>query len=171
MGGNLLTNNPFAILTFIAAPAILTNATSVLAMSTINRMLRTRDRMHELFRESEKAANVRNEKFIEQVNRVERQAMLLLNALHWIYVALGAFAAASLVTLLGGLFGQLGHETLIRVIIGAGLLLGFVGVTGLVGGCVNLFRATQLSLVNIREEADLIRARQARQKQDGPAAD
>ncbi len=162
MGGNLLSNNPFAILTFIAAPAILTNATSVLAMSTINRMLRTRDRMHELFRESEHAEKLHGAKFVEQVNRVERQALLLLQALHWIYLALSAFAAASLVTLLGALFGELEHETLIHVIIAAGLLLGFAGVGGLIGGCVNLFHATQLSLVNIREEADLIRARRER---------
>jgi hypothetical protein len=160
MGNNLLTNNPFAILTFIAAPAILTNATSVLAMSTINRMLRTRDRMHELFRESENAANVRGEKFIEQVNRVEQQAVLLLGALRWIYAALGAFAAASLVTLLGAVAGQTGNELFMRIVVGAGLLLGFIGVAGLVGGCANLFRATQLSMLNIREEADLIRARQ-----------
>jgi Protein of unknown function (DUF2721) len=169
MGSTLLTSNPFAVLTFIVAPAILTNATSVLALSTINRMLRTRDRMHELLKESENAATLHGAHFVEQVNRVERQALLLLNALHWIYLALGAFTAASLVTLLGALFGQLGHETLIRVIIGAGLLLGFVGVTGLIGGCWNLFHATQLSLLNIREEADLIRARQKRQKQDGSA--
>jgi hypothetical protein len=160
MGSNLLTNNPFAVLTFIAAPAILTNATSVLAMSTINRMLRTRDRMHELFREPENSATARSEKFIVQVNRVERQALLLLRALHWIYVALGAFAAASLVTLVGGVAGQLGEEIFMRVIVGAGLLLGFIGVAGLVGGCTNLFHATQLSLLNIREEAEAIRARQ-----------
>jgi hypothetical protein len=42
MGSNLLTDNPFGVLTFIVAPAILTNATSVLAMSTINRMLHAR---------------------------------------------------------------------------------------------------------------------------------
>lgn len=33
-----LAQSPFAVLTFIAAPAILTNASSVLAMSTINRI-------------------------------------------------------------------------------------------------------------------------------------
>ena len=164
MGSNLLTNNPFAVLTFIAAPAILTNATSVLAMSTINRMLRTRDRMHELLHESESGAHAHRPKFVEQVNRVERQAVLLLSALHWIYVALGAFAAASLVTLLGALGGQLGAEVVMRIIIAAGLVLGFVGVGGLIGGCANLFKATQLSLLNIHEEADLIRARQARFK-------
>jgi len=165
MGGNLLSNNPFAVLTFIAAPAILTNATSVLAMSTINRMLRTRDRMHELFRESDHAERLHGPKFVEQVNRVERQALLLLRALHWIYLALSAFAAASLVTLVGAVTGQLGNEIFMRIIIGAGLLLGFAGVGGLIGGCVNLFHATQLSLVNIREEADLIRARHEQLKQ------
>ncbi len=164
MGSNLLIQSPFAVLTVIVAPAILTNATSVLAMSTINRMLRTRDRMHELWKESASAAPPHGANFIEQVNRVERQAMLLLRALHWIYVALGAFAAASLVTLLGVLFGEMEHETLIRIIIGAGLLLGFAGVAGLIGGCVNLFHATQLSLVNIHEEAALIRARHEQQK-------
>jgi uncharacterized protein DUF2721 len=160
MGNNLLTQNPFGVLTFIVAPAILTNATSVLAMSTINRMLRTRDRMHELLKESADLATLRETKFVEKANRVEQQAVLLLSALRWIYVALGAFAAASLVTLLGALFSELEHETLIHVIIGAGFLLGFFGVGGLIGGCVNLFHATQLSLVNIRDEAALIRARQ-----------
>jgi VIT1/CCC1 family predicted Fe2+/Mn2+ transporter len=170
MGGNLLTNNPFAILTFIVAPAILTNATSVLAMSTINRMLRTRDRMHELLKESADPATAQEPKFVEKAERVEQQAMLLLSSLRWIYVALGAFAGASLVTLLGALFGELGHETLIRVIIGAGLLLGFVGVGGLIGGCVHLFHATQLSLLNIREEVALIRVRRDQQSKTAPTS-
>src|SRR5690242_13539822 len=159
MGDNL--HSPFAVLTFIVAPAILTNATSVLAMRTINRMLRTRERMNELYAESESGVPVRRENFLHQVNRVERQALLLLGAMRWIYLALGAFAAASLVTLLGALSGQFGNSTFVHAIIGTGLLLGFTGVGGLVGGCVNLFRATQLSLANIREEAGLIRARQS----------
>lgn len=159
MGNNLLVNNPFAVLTFIAAPAILTNATSVLAMSTINRMLRTRDRMHELLTDSQQESSIYGAGFIAQVDRVERQAALLLRALRWIYVALGAFAAASLVTLLGAVGGQIGPETLTRLIIGLALLLGFTGVGGLMAGCTNLFKATQLSLINIKDEAVLIRTR------------
>jgi len=167
MGNNLLTNNPFAILTFIAAPAILTNATSVLAMSTINRMLRARERMHQLYAESEEASS-HDKAFIEQVNRAERQGIFLVHALGWIYLALGAFAAASLVTLMGAVAGQIGSDNLMHVVVGLGMLLGVTGVAGLVGGCVNLFRATQLSLVNIRQEAALIRARQSQIKD--PAA-
>src|SRR5438552_16214058 len=95
-----LTLSPFAVLTFIVAPALLTNSSSVLALSTINRMLRTRERMHELFAKFDAGGLAESEaaRLIEQVNRVEKQAVLLLRALHSIYVALGAFAAATLVT-------------------------------------------------------------------------
>src|SRR5262249_51906431 len=125
MNSGSLTDSPFAVLTFIVAPAILTNATSILAMSTINRMLRTRDRMHELFTESANATAPRPTEFIDQVNRVERQAVLLLTAMRWIYVSLGSFAGASLVTLLGALAGHIGNQTLMQVIVSVGLLLGF----------------------------------------------
>jgi len=165
METNLLTQNPFAVLTFIAAPAILTNATSVLAMSTINRMLRTRERMHQMLTESESATLYRGTNVMEQVNRIEQQGVLLLGAMRWLYVALGAFAAAGLVTLLGAVSGQLGHSKALHALIGAGLVLGFVGVGGVIGGCFNLFRATQLSLVNIREEAALIRSRQQQSRE------
>ena len=68
---------------------------------------------------------------------MSRQAVLLLDALRGIYVALGSFAAASLVTLLGALGGQFGPEIVMRLIIGLGLLLGFTGVGGLIGGLKN----------------------------------
>ncbi len=170
MGPNSLTQSPFAVLTFIVAPAILTNATSVLAMSTINRMLRTRERMRDLFEESEKGTPSGSERLVAQVNRVEMQAVLLLKAMRAIYVALGAFAAASLVTLLGAVLGPWETAVMVRVIVGAGLMLGFTGVGGLIVGCVNLFRATRLSMVNIREEAALIRARQQRNTQGASVA-
>ena len=43
-----LIYNPFAALSFIAAPAILTNASTVLALSTSNRFMRASDRMRVL---------------------------------------------------------------------------------------------------------------------------
>jgi Protein of unknown function (DUF2721) len=167
MGSNLLTQNPFAVLTFIAAPALLTNASCLLALSTINRLLRTRDSMRELLKESENTTHPARPNFIEHVNRVEQQAMLLLGALRWVYTALGSFAAASLVTLLGAVTGELGSELATRVVTVTGLLLGVLGVTGLVGGCLNLLHATQLSLLNIRGEAEFIRARQEQKKTSG----
>jgi hypothetical protein len=159
----LLTQSPFGVLTFIVAPAMLTNASSVLAMSTINRMLRTRDRMHELFNKSEAGnpSDAESARLVEQVNRVERQAVLLLRALHAIYVALAAFACATLVTLLGAGVATFQGDRWLHLLGTIGILLGAVGVGGLVMGSARLFRATQLSLINIHEEAGLVRERQS----------
>jgi hypothetical protein len=131
----------------------------MLALGATNRMLRARDRMRELFNESGKPASSRGPEFLAHVNRVERQALTLMTSLRWIYTAMGAFAAASLVTLLGAAEGELGHAVFMKTLVGVGLLFGFIGVTGIVGGCVHLFHATQLSVENIHEEAELIRTR------------
>jgi len=48
-----MDSNPFAILSLIVAPAILTNATSVLVMSTSNRLARGVDRARELSKQLE----------------------------------------------------------------------------------------------------------------------
>jgi len=159
-------HSPFAALTFIVAPAMLTNASCVLAMSTINRMLKTRERMRELLLESEKdhCPPEDTARADRQVARVERQATLLMHALASIYVALGSFALATLVSLLGAAFVQLQNQVFLRGTAAAGIFLGLIGVSGLVLGSVNLFHATQLSLVNIREEATVIRERQRKRR-------
>jgi hypothetical protein len=164
MGSTLLINNPFAIITFIAAPAVLMNATSVLAMSTSARMLRARELVHALYKESEVRAQSPDGILLAQVDHAERQALLLLTALNWIYTALGAFAAASLVTLLGAAAEELKNEFAMHLAMTVGLILGLGGVTGVVSGCVNLFRATQFSVVNTREQAAAIRARHTSEK-------
>jgi len=161
-----LTQSPFAVLTFIAAPALLTNASSVLAMSTINRMLRTRDRMQELYHKSEAGGltDVDSAYLMDQVDRVELQAGLLLTALHAIYISLGAFSAATLVTLLGAVLASYESAVWFKALAGLSLLLGFAGGGGLVMGSFNLFRATRLSLANIHDEAARIRKRQAERR-------
>jgi len=167
------TQSPFAALTFVAAPALLTNASSVLAMSTINRMLRTRERMTELLKKSEAGVNSEADAvlLLDLVNRVETQAALLLKALHSIYVALGAFASGTLVTLLGAGVAPFQGEPWLHIAAWLGVALGIVGVGGLVLGCANLFSATRLSLTNIREEASLIRERLAPLRKAGAADD
>jgi hypothetical protein len=163
MEPTLMTQSPFGAVTFIAAPALLTNASSVLALSTINRMLATRDQMQRFYNKSAegKLPEAEAGHLVEKVNRVEKQAELLLGALHSIYTALAAFASATLVTLLGVGSTPFHYIPLILLLMGIGLILGFIGVGGLVMGCGKLFKATQISLVNIREEATQIRQRQS----------
>jgi hypothetical protein len=82
--------------------------------------------------------------------------------LHSIYIALAEFACATLVTLLGAELISVAGGLSLRAVAGLGIALGFVGVGGLVVACANLFRATHLSVLNIRDEAATIRARKVR---------
>src|ERR1700758_3880174 len=50
-GDNAAAGNPFAVLTAVVAPAILTNACSVLALGTSNRLARGVDRTRVVARE------------------------------------------------------------------------------------------------------------------------
>src|SRR5438105_14417919 len=108
MDVSTVLQSPFAPLTFVVAPALLTNASSVLAMSTVNRMVRAHDRMHAFFAKSE--AGELSKFFNAQVDRVERQAALLLRPVHPIYVPLAAPASVTVVTLLRA--GLLPHRPL-----------------------------------------------------------
>jgi len=123
--------------------------------------------MKELFSQSEKSGFSESEGkwFMAQVERVEKQGVMLLSGLRAIYVALGAFAGATLVTLLGAALFSLQEALWFRLLAALGLALGFVGVGGLIFGTANLFHATQLSMTSIREEAGLIRKRQTKKIQ------
>src|SRR5436305_12392997 len=71
-----LSQNPFALLSLIAAPAVLTNSASVLVMSTTNRFLRASERMRALaVRVEEKKLTPGLRALVRtQVDRTERQA-------------------------------------------------------------------------------------------------
>jgi hypothetical protein len=157
-----LTPNPFALLSLIAAPAVLTNAASVLALSTSNRFLRASERMRALSTRTEDR-NLSPELralLLTQADRTERQALFLLKGLRAAYVALGSFASASLISILGaGLAGSALHMGF-RALGTLALVVGFVGAGGLVTACLKLLQATQLSMQNMSEEAALIRARE-----------
>jgi hypothetical protein len=159
MIGPETAHSPFEAFSLIAAPALLTNATCVLAMGTVNRMLRSRDRMHELFVEARKSPESVTPYFLAQTQRVEHQATLLLQALAATYVALAAFAGGTLMTLIGGTLKNLLEAKYQGPIVLAGVCLVFVGVTSLVFGSIRLFQATQSSLISLRAEAEVIRSR------------
>jgi hypothetical protein len=154
--------SPFTLLSLIAAPAVLTNASSVLALGTSNRFARAIDRARTL---SQQLESKRSESDpltplrIEQLNRTEERAILLLQALRTFYTSLGAFAAAALVSLLGATLAASEHHIIYQVALWLALASGIVGVTGLVIGCSLLVHETRLAVINVSEEAALLRAR------------
>ena len=128
-------------------------------MSTSNRFLRASERIRTLARQAEDPAELPEGRALygSQVERVQTQALLLLNGLGASYVAMASFAIASLVSIVGAAFDFRGLHELARVSVYLGLAAGFIGAGGLAHGCFNLFRATRLSMLNISEEAAYLR--------------
>jgi Protein of unknown function (DUF2721) len=156
-----LSQNPFALLSLIAAPAVMTNAASVLALSTSNRFLRASERMRAIAgRYDESQADDVRALLVKQLTRVERQAAMLLNALRAAYVAIGSFVSASLISILGAGVAASSFQALFPVLAGIALVVGIVGASGIVWACVNLLGATRLALMNMSEDAEQIHRRE-----------
>src|SRR4029079_10953367 len=83
-------SNPFAVLSLIVAPAILTNASSVLAMSTSNRLARAVDRARELAHQLEDTSHpdpspdetaLESARRLRELASTEERAVLLMRVL------------------------------------------------------------------------------------------
>jgi hypothetical protein len=156
-----LGENPFSAMTLIAAPAILTNAMSVLALGSGNRLGRAIDRFRELARELERSepgtpAYARRSR---RIDRFQQRAHLLLRAMQSFFTALGSFASTTIVAILGTALSATGHPGWARGVALAGLAVGTFGVLSLLFGCVMLLRDTGLAVAGLNEEAEELRAR------------
>lgn len=154
-----LSTNPFAVLTLIAAPAVLTNAAAVMSLSTSNRFARAVDRARALAKEfqtkKETPDDLTAHRF-RQLTYANRRAMLLVRALTAFYASLGAFAAAAFTSLIGAVLVMVGMTTGAVAVEAAALVAGSVGVGGLVAGSVVLVYETRLTLAIVREETQII---------------
>jgi hypothetical protein len=149
--------NPFSVLTFIVAPAILTNAASVMTMGTSTRFARAVDRVRTL------SALVENESSKDpeehdlhrkQLRAAERRTILLVRSLTAYYTSVGSFAAASLTSLLGGVFVIAGMEIARNVALGVALAAGIIGVGGLVAGSAFLVGESRMTLRILKYETN-----------------
>lgn len=155
-----LAQNPFALLSLIAAPAVLTNAASVLALSTSNRFVRASDRLRALTaRYAEAHDEAQRALLMDMLRRVQRQAAMLLHALRSAYIAIGSFVTASLISILGAGVAASKFHDLFVVFAGLALAVGIFGAGGIVSASVNLLGATRLALMNINEEVEAIEKR------------
>lgn len=150
------TDNPFAVLTTVVAPAVLTNACSVLCLGTGNRIARVVDRSRELSAALEKLppGDAHGKRYEEQLAGLGERARYLFWALRLMYTALGCFATAALVSVLGSASAFFQQDWMFRTAAGIGLLAGALGVGGLVSGCTLMIREVQLALKHIAEEAE-----------------
>jgi Protein of unknown function (DUF2721) len=159
---NSFETNPFGVLTFIVAPAMLTNASSIMALSTSNRYNHAFDRLRNLSELIEHGGTTPDPETavrLRQSKLAEGRASLLVKALTALYLTVGSFAAASLVSLMGSVFVVLRHETMLYAAQAVALCIGVMGVGGLMTASILLVLETRMTLRILDEDRKFMLAR------------
>lgn len=154
--------NPFAVLTFISAPAILTNASCVLLFGTGNRYGRAIDRVHELSDAVQRGNDSDEGELqlrIRQLEAAETRTLLIVRALSCFYTAVAGFVGGTLVSLIGAVleYTQVGYG--VTLSFRSAFLAGTVGVFAMIAGAVMLARESRFSFRILREENKFISER------------
>jgi hypothetical protein len=164
-------SNPFAVLSLIVAPAILTNAASVLAMSTSNRLARAVDRARELARElddtshpdpSPEEESRESARRLHELSATEERAVLLMRVLQSFYISLGGFAVAVLSSLLGAVISLFRSGYVTGFLEVTAVSAGAIAVGALVRGSALLVRETAIAVQIMHDRAEAVRGRVVR---------
>jgi len=157
------TSSPFAVLSLIVAPAILTNACSVLIMSTSNRVARAVDLSREVGRELDAVApedsSPESRRQLDEMSAAHTRSILLVRSLRALYTALGGFSSATLLALLGVVFESQLPEPVRWLPEVLAVLAGVVGVSGIVWAAVLLLRETRIAVTALELRYSVQRAR------------
>lgn len=145
--------NLFTVLTLIAAPAILTNASSVLALNTANRFGRVVDRSRVV------AAGLRGfapesrdyALWQRQLGRLKARAELLIRAQTGLYFSIGAFVATALTAVCGAVLTERALSAA-ALFGGAALTLGVLATGALITACVHIVQETRIALTGLRDD-------------------
>src|SRR5580704_16908994 len=121
-----LAADPFSILTIVVAPAVLTNASSVLALGTTGRLARVADRTHAvsaLISKIEPGAG-NSALFTAEFTTLEKRAHLLLLAVRFFFIGLGLFASSALIAIVGSIAVYFSEPVVLRIAAAIGVLFG-----------------------------------------------
>jgi hypothetical protein len=151
----MIEADPFSILTIVVAPAVLTNASSVLALGTNNRLARVADRTHAVTAQLAKPPGSGDHEMIwaAQLPDLETRAHLLLRALRCFYLGLGLFASSALISIAGSIGVYYGQRSMFEIAAVIAVVCGASAVIALVCGCVLMIRETQLAVKGLAYEA------------------
>jgi hypothetical protein len=156
-----MQDSPFAVLTAVVAPAILTNACSVLCLGTANRLARVVDRTRAVTARLAviEAGTPEYKLQVSQLQRQEVRGRMLLRAMRSFYAALGSFAGTALLSIVGSVAGAYDKGTAFLAIVVAVLGTGAFAVLALVSGCVLMLRENRLAIQNLTEEVEFAQGR------------
>ncbi|HVP64737.1 MAG TPA: DUF2721 domain-containing protein [candidate division Zixibacteria bacterium] len=156
--------SPFAVLTAVAAPALLTNSSSVLVLGLGNRIARVVDRTRAVavVMASAGEGSELNKRLQQQAELLRLRTRDLGKAIRLGYAAVGGFAAEALVAVLGGALVHYEYGFAARIAGLAALGIGIISVFSLVAACVYMVKETTLALDNLAEEAKTVSLEAAR---------
>ena len=147
--------SPFAVLTAVVAPALLTNSSTVLVLGLGNRIARVIDRTRTVAAVMANASEHSElyQRLQQQTNLLDQRARMLSKSLRLGYAAVGGFAAEALIAVVGGMLVHYDFEPAARIAAMIALTIGFVSVGSLVFACVYMVHETAIALDNLQEEA------------------
>jgi hypothetical protein len=153
-----MADNPFAALSFLAGPALLLNASTVLLLGTINRFARGLDRVRSLGADLAKGADdaYTQDLRLGQIAIAERRVRLMVRTLSLFYSAIGAFGISTLAALVGATL--VGPEDWLGTDVTRAIMLGgaVIGVAALVAGAALLGWESRMTMRILRLESTLI---------------
>ncbi len=165
----MATENPFSVLSYIVAPALLTNTTALLLMGTTNRFARAVDRARAVAERVTKAAPAADPD-LDRLTETElgicrRRVNIIRNAMTAFYTATACLALATLISLAGALLGSARSGALLDVALGISAAFGVAGVAAIVFGSATLVVESRLGArANIHETAYVQRLLEARRR-------
>jgi hypothetical protein len=131
----------------------MTNAASLLVMSTSNRLGRTVDRTRALARDVEAAGTEASAFLLRSLTRSQRRVLITVRALTALYLAVGAFAAATLSAFLGVVLGEAGGAFIIDASVYATLVTGALAFVAVVIASILLVVESQLAYRLLADDA------------------
>lgn len=162
--GLMTASNPFAALTFIAAPALLTNASSLLLLGTSNRLARAVDRVRalasQLGHHSDTESRIAQLE-LRQMKSAERRVLIIVRAMTAFYLAVGSFAFGTMLALVGATLVTPDHEVMRLWVMRLTIAACVIGVAAIMSGSLSLVFESRLTFQILRVEADLVRERYA----------
>jgi hypothetical protein len=154
------TGSPFLVFTVITAPAILTNVSALMSLTTSNRLARAVDRSRDILKELAAAGGVAEPERARKVHQIEllrQRAALLVRALGAYQFAGGSLAASTLVALVGAMLHFLGLFWPEAAALVLAMICATVGVGGIATGAYRVVHEARLGYVQLREDtADVL---------------
>jgi hypothetical protein len=164
----MLNPSLFSALSFIAGPALLTNASSLLLLGTTNRYglaLERSQRLAGRIMEIEDDHRSVDPLLLKQLDLGQQRVLLIARSLTFFYIAVCCLGLGTLSFLLGITLAEVIGPTVTKVSTLAILVVTVAGVICLIVGAATLTWESRLSYRILRYDADAVRSRAAQHQQ------